>query len=100
MTIPKGGPASGRSCKRCNNWAGPTAATFKSFVATPTVTQTARAYAAELVAFAPDVVLTSGASTVGLMRQATRIMPVVFAGVADPVSLARSRARPRPSALN
>ena len=45
----------------------------------------ARAYAAELVAFAPDVVLTSGASTVGLMLQATRIVPVVFAGVADPV---------------
>ena len=45
----------------------------------------ARTYAAELVAFAPDVVLTSGASTVGLMLQATRTVPVVFAGVADPV---------------
>ena len=45
----------------------------------------ARAYAAELVALAPDVVLTSGASTVGLMLQATRTVPVVFAGVADPV---------------
>jgi putative ABC transport system substrate-binding protein len=45
----------------------------------------ARAYAAELVALAPDVVLTSGASTVGPMLQATRTVPVVFAGVADPV---------------
>jgi putative ABC transport system substrate-binding protein len=45
----------------------------------------AREYAAELVALAPDVVLTSGASTVGLMLQATRTVPVVFAGVADPV---------------
>src|SRR5258708_17348276 len=45
----------------------------------------ARAYAAELVELAPDVVLTSGASTVGLMLQATRTVPVVFAGVADPV---------------
>ena len=45
----------------------------------------ARALAAELVALAPDVVLTSGASTVGLMLQATRTVPVVFAGVADPV---------------
>jgi len=45
----------------------------------------ARAYAAELVALAPDVVLTSGASTFGLMLQATRTVPVVFAGVADPV---------------
>jgi putative ABC transport system substrate-binding protein len=45
----------------------------------------ARAYATELVALAPDVVLTSGASTIGLMLQATRTVPVVFAGVADPV---------------
>jgi putative ABC transport system substrate-binding protein len=45
----------------------------------------ARAYAAELVALAPDVVLTSGASTFGLMLQATRTVPIVFAGVADPV---------------
>jgi putative tryptophan/tyrosine transport system substrate-binding protein len=45
----------------------------------------ARALAAELVALAPDVVLTSGASTVGLMLQATRTVPIVFAGVADPV---------------
>ena len=45
----------------------------------------ARAYATELVAMAPDVVLTSGASTVGLMLQATRTVPVVFVGAADPV---------------
>jgi putative tryptophan/tyrosine transport system substrate-binding protein len=45
----------------------------------------ARALAAELVALAPDVILTSGASTVGMMLQATRTVPIVFAGVADPV---------------
>jgi ABC-type uncharacterized transport system substrate-binding protein len=45
----------------------------------------ARARAAELVALAPDVILTSGASTVGMMLQATRTLPIVFAGVADPV---------------
>ena len=44
-----------------------------------------RAYAAELVALAPDVILTSGASTVGMLLQATRTVPIVFAGVADPV---------------
>jgi putative ABC transport system substrate-binding protein len=44
----------------------------------------ARAYAAELAAIAPDVVLTSGASTVGTMLQATRTVPVVFVGAADP----------------
>jgi putative ABC transport system substrate-binding protein len=48
-------------------------------------TERARALAVELVALAPDVVLTSGASTVGLMLQATRTVPVVFAGVVDPV---------------
>jgi putative tryptophan/tyrosine transport system substrate-binding protein len=45
----------------------------------------ARGLAAELVALAPDVILTSGASTVGTMLQATRSVPIVFAGVADPV---------------
>jgi putative ABC transport system substrate-binding protein len=45
----------------------------------------ARAYAAELVALAPDLVLTSGASTVGTMLQVSRSVPVVFVGAADPV---------------
>jgi putative ABC transport system substrate-binding protein len=44
-----------------------------------------RTYATELAALAPNVVLTSGASTVGLMLQATRTVPVVFVGTADPV---------------
>jgi putative ABC transport system substrate-binding protein len=45
----------------------------------------ARAYAAELVALAPDLVLTSGASTTGIILPATRAVPVVFVGAADPV---------------
>jgi ABC-type uncharacterized transport system substrate-binding protein len=45
----------------------------------------ARAYAAELVALAPDLVLTSGASTTGVILPATRTVPVVFVGAADPV---------------
>ena len=48
-------------------------------------TDRARAYAAELVALAPDLVLTSGASTVGTMLQVSRAVPVVFVGAADPV---------------
>jgi putative ABC transport system substrate-binding protein len=44
-----------------------------------------RTYATELAALALNVVLTSGASTVGLMLQATRTVPVVFVGTADPV---------------
>jgi putative tryptophan/tyrosine transport system substrate-binding protein len=45
----------------------------------------ARAYAAELVALVPDLLLTSGASTTGAILPATRIVPVVFVGAADPV---------------
>jgi ABC-type uncharacterized transport system substrate-binding protein len=43
-----------------------------------------RALAAELVALRPDVLLASGA-TVTPMRDATRTIPIVFAGVNDPV---------------
>src|SRR5882672_1398857 len=45
----------------------------------------ARTYAAELVALAPDLFLTSGASTTGAILPATRTVPVVFVGAADPV---------------
>jgi len=45
----------------------------------------ARAYAAELVALAPDLIVTSGASTTGSMLQVSRTVPLVFVGAADPV---------------
>jgi putative ABC transport system substrate-binding protein len=44
-----------------------------------------RQYAAELAALAPDVILTSGASSVPPLLQATRTIPIVFCNVADPV---------------
>ena len=44
-----------------------------------------RKYAAELVALTPDVILAVGASSVGLLLQATRTVPIVFAIVPDPV---------------
>jgi putative ABC transport system substrate-binding protein len=43
-----------------------------------------RKYAAELVALAPDVIFVTG-SAVGLLLQATRAVPIVFAIVPDPV---------------
>jgi putative tryptophan/tyrosine transport system substrate-binding protein len=43
-----------------------------------------QALAAELLALKPDVVLTTGA-TVRPLQQATRTVPIVFAGLADPV---------------
>src|SRR5262245_46973857 len=65
-----------------------------------------RRHAAELAGLAPDVVVAFAASTVGAMLQATRSVPVVFAGVADPVaagfvdSLARPGAQPVSSCPN
>jgi putative ABC transport system substrate-binding protein len=45
----------------------------------------ARKYAAELVALAPDVILTTGAAGVAALLQTTRTVPVVFAILPDPV---------------
>ena len=42
-------------------------------------------YAGELVALAPDAVLASGNQSVAALHQATRILPIVFANVIDPV---------------
>jgi putative tryptophan/tyrosine transport system substrate-binding protein len=45
----------------------------------------ARAAAAELLRRAPDVILANGSSAVRPMQQATRTVPIVFIGGADPV---------------
>jgi putative ABC transport system substrate-binding protein len=45
----------------------------------------ARKYATELVALAPDVILTSGTLGVTAIQQVTRPVPIVFTLVADPV---------------
>jgi putative ABC transport system substrate-binding protein len=44
-----------------------------------------RKYAGELVALAPDVIVTGGAAGLGAILQATRTVPIVFAIVPDPV---------------
>jgi ABC-type uncharacterized transport system substrate-binding protein len=53
-------------------------------------------YAAELVAFAPDVILSAGGSVMGPLLQATSTIPIVFTGLSDPVGggLVASLARP------
>jgi len=48
-------------------------------------TDRARRDAAELVALAPDVILTTGSAGVGSLLQATRTVPIVFVTVPDPV---------------
>jgi putative tryptophan/tyrosine transport system substrate-binding protein len=57
-----------------------------------------RRHAADLVALAPDVILTSGTSTIGPVLQTTRTVPIVFVNVNDPVGggFAESLARPPP----
>src|SRR5882672_5737518 len=42
-----------------------------------------RAYAAELVALAPDVLITPAAATTRALQQATQTIPIVFAGGGD-----------------
>ena len=55
-----------------------------------------RKYAAELVALAPNVILSSGTEAVAALQQATRTIPIVFTIVVDPVGagLVDSLARP------
>jgi putative tryptophan/tyrosine transport system substrate-binding protein len=56
----------------------------------------ARPYAAELVALAPDVVVTSQGTLVRALQQASRNVPIVFAGVIDPVASGRIESLARP----
>jgi len=55
-----------------------------------------RRQAAELLALAPDLVVATTTAKVDLLRQTTRTLPIVFAGVSDPVGagLVASLARP------
>jgi putative ABC transport system substrate-binding protein len=55
-----------------------------------------RKYAAELVALAPDVIMTSGSAAIGPLLDATRTVPIVFALVPDPVGAGYVQSLPRP----
>jgi putative ABC transport system substrate-binding protein len=63
----------GRNVRIETRWAGANAADI-------------RRHAAELVALAPDVILAHGSATVGSLLQATRVVPIVFPIVGDPVA--------------
>ena len=58
--------------------------------------EAARAYAAELLALTPDIILASGTPGTIALKQLTRTVPIVFARVADPVGsgIVDSLARP------
>ena len=51
-----------------------------------------RSLAAEMVGLAPDVIFTSGFSTIRPLLDATSTVPIVFANVVDPVGAGSSRA--------
>jgi len=55
-----------------------------------------RRYAAELIALAPDVIVTVGSVALAPLQQATRTIPIVFVNVPDPVGagFVQSMARP------
>jgi putative ABC transport system substrate-binding protein len=57
---------------------------------------TMRKYATELVALAPDVILATSSPAVAALQEATRIVPIVFTTVIDPVGagFVESLARP------
>jgi len=55
-----------------------------------------RKYAAELVALAPDVILTTGGAGAAAMLQATRSVPIVFVIVPDPVGSGFVESLPQP----
>src|SRR5215472_5886050 len=57
---------------------------------------TMRKYAAGLVALAPDVILASSSAALAPLLQATRTVPIVFAGVGDPVAAGYVESLARP----
>jgi len=73
----------GRNVRIDVRWATPNAADI-------------RRHAAALVLIAPDIILASGASTVGPLLQVTRTVPIVFPIIGDPVGagIVDSLARP------
>ena len=59
-------------------------------------TERIRKYAMELVALAPDVLLTNGIGGARPLQQATRTEPIVFVNVTDPVGAGLVESLPRP----
>src|SRR5262245_61703219 len=56
----------------------------------------ARRSAVELAALAPDVILATGSGTIGPLLEATRVVPIVFVTVADPVGAGNVDSLSRP----
>ena len=84
---PESVAAARRSSRRSTRWVGPMVVTCRSTIAgvQPDDPDRARKLVAEIIALAPDVILMSGTSVVTPLMQATRIIPIVFVQVVDPV---------------
>jgi putative ABC transport system substrate-binding protein len=59
-------------------------------------TDDTRKYATELTALAPDIILAAGSLALGPLLQATRIIPIVFTHVPDPVGAGFVESMSRP----
>jgi putative tryptophan/tyrosine transport system substrate-binding protein len=64
--------------------------------ATPGDAESRAHFAQELVALQPDLILSHGTPGTATMRQQTRTIPIVFAGVSDPVGSGFVASFPRP----
>jgi len=66
--------------------------------ATPRDAESRRRFAKELVALQPDLILSHATPTTATLLQETRTIPVIFAGVSDPVGSGFVASFPRPGA--
>jgi putative tryptophan/tyrosine transport system substrate-binding protein len=55
-----------------------------------------RAFAAELVALSPDIIVANGSASTAALLQVTRTVPIVFLAVVDPVGAGFVASLPRP----
>ena len=96
-TIRKDRPASGRSGRDSRSSAGRRAATSgDTRWATPGDAELRQRFAQELVALQPDLILSHGTPGTATLLQQTRTIPIVFAGVSDPVGSGFVASFPRP----
>ena len=78
--------ASRHSSKRYSNWAGPQGRNVRiDYRFAGGDAATSRKQAEELIALAPDVIVSSGSFSTGHLLQVTHTVPVVFTIVPDPV---------------
>jgi putative ABC transport system substrate-binding protein len=81
-----GRPASRRSCRGCRNWGWSVGRDVQIDIRwTGGNADDTRKYAAELVALAPDVILSASSAAVEPLLQETRSIPIVFTVVIDAV---------------